>query len=136
MSWEYFREAIPSEIQDQILREHFKFRTLKTKLHLGATDVAIREATVREYMVLSELTVAGDIPYSITSHRRYLGPIIVKTKRFLLTLINPIIKQAFQRQTALNQHLISQFQYIRELEQRVQGLERDIQRLRQSEANR
>lgn len=136
MNREYVRESIPQDVQDQILRDHFRFRSLKTKFHLGATDVTQREATVREYIVLSELTTAGEGPYSITSQKPLIGPIIVWAKRILLALVTPIIRQAFQRQTVLNQHLVAQYQSVRELEIRVQRLERDLKRLRQSESHR
>ena len=136
MNWEYHRETIPTDVQDQILRTHFKFRDLKSKYRIGAADAVQREALVREYLVLSELTTAGEIPYSFSSKRRYLGPISVRLKKMLIKLINPIIRQAFQRQTALNEHLISRYQAMHELELRIQALERDVSRLSHLEARR
>lgn len=136
MSWEYYRENIPTEVQDQILRTHFKFRELKSKFRIGEADVVQREALMREYLVLSELTSFGEISGAITYPGGFWGPLKLVVKKALLRIMKPVLRQIFQRQATLNEHLISRYQSMHDLELRVQSLERDIKRLSQLEHRR
>jgi len=64
----------------------------------------------------------------ITSHRRFIGPVIVLLKKMFLTIMRPYTNSLFVRQNRFNEQLVAfhlaSFIRFRRLEERVKRLER------------
>jgi len=64
--------------------------------------------------------------HHFTSHRRWLGPWIVLSKRLGVSLLNRLLKISLVRQVELNQHLWNLALSVQHLEQRVMHLEQQL----------
>lgn len=66
---------------------------------------------------------------AITSHRRFIGPMIVFLKKLLLKILRPYSHSLFVRQNRFNEQLVTfhlaSFIRLRRIEERVRQLERE-----------
>jgi hypothetical protein len=73
----------------------------------------------------------------ITSHRRFLGPVVVLFKKIIFKLLRPYTNTLFVRQNRFNEQLVAfhlaSFIRLRRLEEKVRGLERQEQESKERE---
>ncbi len=66
---------------------------------------------------------------AVTSHRRFIGPVIVFCKKLLLKALRPYTNSLFVRQNRFNEQLVAfhlaSFIRLRRIEERLQRLERE-----------
>jgi len=121
---EHYRLNIPDFQRDLILKDYARYVEFKERHRLGLTKATHKDALVHEFTILNDL-IDISRPVLVSSHRRRVGPWIVRAKKVLMRLAKPIIKTTLSRQIILNEYLVSSYQRSRILEERLEKLEQN-----------
>ncbi len=102
-----------------------------------AFDIKRYEFLPQDYAVmknsLSQLGKYVDSaqPVTFSSHRRLLGPVIIKVKNLIAKALHPILRQYFMRQIMFNSHVWNMGSMMAILEERMIALEQQVKELKQ-----
>lgn len=121
---EHYRLNIPDYQRDQILKDYARYVEFKERHKLGLSRVTYKDALVYEFKILNDLIDISK-PVPVSSHRRRIGPWIVRAKKILMRIARPLIKTTLTRQIILNEYLVSSYQLTKILEERLKNLERE-----------
>ncbi len=123
-------EPLPDNVKADIQRTHLSWEKFRKPFRYAAS---ITTATSR----LEQLSLIEDIaemarncdiaiPRKVTSHRKVLGPYIIKAKQTLMRLATPVMRLLLSRQIVFNDYTLALAQRVAFLEDRLHKLELDI----------
>jgi hypothetical protein len=69
-------------------------------------DFELSEELTEDFRVLAKHTRVELTPRNLSSHRKYIGPVIVASKRILFKLLSAILKDTLGAQEIYNRHML------------------------------
>lgn len=116
-----FESQVAKQVEDKIALKKFTEDDIdyvaKLKLPLVGGALTVSDKDLEQLRRLCQLWDVELQPVAISSHRRFVGPIIVAIKKLLMPFMRAILKDTLKRQRDFNAATISFFADI--MQQRV-----------------
>ena len=105
------RDAQIEEILEQRVQEHVQKKDYspdnvsylaKMNLHLSSSELQVSDEMLEKLRRLCQLWDVSLKPLQITSHRKYIGPLIVFTKKLTFRILQVLLKDFIRQQRSFN----------------------------------
>lgn len=100
--------AASSSLQKNKFQNHsMQYLTnLDRSISFADSDRAVSPVLLEKIRALCQFWDVGPTVGPISSHRKYVGPLIVKSKRLLFSVLKVLLKPTFEKQRNFNAQLI------------------------------
>ena len=123
-------KKLAPEVEQAVLNNHREFKNKHSEF------VFADDPSINHFQQISSVVVANEmaretkiyLPVADLSHRKYLAPIIVETKRLLRKIAKPFLKILLVRQERMNDLTVSLAYGVASLEMRLMKLEERIKK--------